>query len=84
MQPGRGEFGLGTSALLLCSLWMMWFGCLHQTMILSTHWGGLQQNLNESQTQICAGKQWTAPLGLGVSLLPQVKEFKYLGLFFAI
>lgn len=37
----RRVSGLGTSALRLCLLQMMWFGWLHQTVISSTHWSSL-------------------------------------------
>ncbi len=66
---------LGILELLLCSLQMLWFCWLHQTMISSMHGGGLQpgwQSAPPSLRPRCsAGRWWIAPCGLGVSCCPK-------------
>ena len=84
---GSRVSGLGTSELRLCSLQIMWFCWLHRTVTFSTHWGGLQPSVKRSGWEsvppslrpwFSARNGGLAPSGLGVSLLPQVREFKHL------
>ena len=46
----------------------------------SISWGGLQPSMK--RPWFSTGKRWFAPSGLGGELLPQVEEFKYLGILF--
>ncbi|KAI3364047.1 hypothetical protein L3Q82_010873 [Scortum barcoo] len=65
----RRESSLGTTGFHLCFLQMMLSCWLHQTRTFSMYWGGLQ-------------KRVAYPLRVGGEVLPQVEEFKYIGVLF--
>ncbi|KAK0153876.1 hypothetical protein N1851_004048 [Merluccius polli] len=69
----------------------MWFCWLHQTVTFSTHWGSLQPqcegvgmtvSTSKSEAMVLCQKMVDCSLRVGSVLLPQVKEFKYLGILF--
>lgn len=78
----RRVSGLGTSRLHLCFWQITWFCWLHHSMTFSKHSCGLQQmwsGWDDSQHL----KVWGhGSLPENGGLLPQAKEFKYLGILF--
>ncbi|KAI3363659.1 hypothetical protein L3Q82_001288 [Scortum barcoo] len=72
----------------LCFLQMMLSCWLHQTRTFSMYWSGLQPkceaagmriSTSKSEAMVLDWKRVACPLQVGGEVLPQVEEFKYLG-----
>ncbi|KAI3355273.1 hypothetical protein L3Q82_018130 [Scortum barcoo] len=86
-----GESGLGTTGFHLCFLQMMLSCWLHQARTFSVYWGGLQPSVKRLRCEsappnprslVLDRKRVACPLRVGGEVLPQVEEFKYLGVLF--
>ncbi|KAI3353709.1 hypothetical protein L3Q82_004937 [Scortum barcoo] len=87
----RRESSLGTAGCHLCFLQMMLSCWLHQTRTFSMYWSafaaeceaaGLRISTSTSEAMVLDRKRVACPLQVGGEVLPQVEEFKYLGVLF--
>ncbi|KAI3365768.1 hypothetical protein L3Q82_000703 [Scortum barcoo] len=92
-QGGRRESGLGTTGFHLCFLQMMLSCWLHQTRTFSMYWerfaaeceaAGMRISTSKSKAMVLDWKRVACPLQVGGEVLPQVEEFKYLGVLFRL
>ncbi|KAI3376691.1 hypothetical protein L3Q82_017116 [Scortum barcoo] len=89
---GRRESGLGTTGFHLCFLRMMLSCWLHQARTFSMCWrrfaaeceaAGMRISTSKSEAMASRPeKGGMCPLQVGGEVLPQVEEFKYLGVLF--
>ncbi|KAI3364636.1 hypothetical protein L3Q82_011416 [Scortum barcoo] len=84
----KGCSGAGAWFALLAMMLSCW---LHQARTFSVYWGGLQQkceaagmriSTSKSEAMVLDRKRVACPLRVGGEVLPQVEEFKYLGVLF--
>ncbi|KAI3370041.1 hypothetical protein L3Q82_024842 [Scortum barcoo] len=88
---GRRESGLGTTGFHLCFLRMMLSCWLHQARTVQhvlerfaaeCEAAGMRISTSKSEAMVLDRKRVACPLRVGGEVLPQVEEFKYLGVLF--
>ncbi|KAI3364976.1 hypothetical protein L3Q82_001140 [Scortum barcoo] len=88
---GRRESGLGTTGFHLCFLQMMLSCWLHSSQDLQhvlerfaaeCEAAGMRISTSKSEAMVLDRKRVACPLRVGGEVLPQVEEFKYLGVLF--
>uniref|UniRef100_A0AAV2MIF0 Reverse transcriptase domain-containing protein n=1 Tax=Knipowitschia caucasica TaxID=637954 RepID=A0AAV2MIF0_KNICA len=87
---GRRGSGSETTGFHLCCLRTMLSCWLQRTRTCSMHWGvaaeceaaGMRISTSKSEAMVLDRKKVPCPLQVGGEVLPQVEEFKYLGVLF--